>query len=52
MSQLNDLKKETEVRLEGMVKMYEGEAVISEMIQVHQNLKDKRTVIFWLILDF
>jgi len=45
MLQLNDLKKDIEVKLEGMMKMYEKEIVTSEMIQVHQNIKDKRTVI-------
>jgi len=45
MLQLNDLKKDIEVKLEGMMKMYEKEIVTTEMIQIHQNIKDKRAVI-------
>lgn len=44
MSQLDDLRKESEGSLEGIIKLFEGESVTSEMIQIHQKLKDKQTV--------
>lgn len=31
--------------MERLMKTFEGEVVTSEMIQVHQNLKDKHTVL-------
>lgn len=40
---LGELKKETETITEGMIKSFESETVTSEMTQVHQKLKDKKT---------
>jgi programmed cell death 6-interacting protein len=40
------LKKECETETEGMMKILETEVVTNEMFQVHQKIKDKKTVRF------
>jgi hypothetical protein len=40
---LGELRKEAETITEGMIKSFESETVTSEMTQVYQKLKDKRT---------
>ena len=44
MRQLDELKGTSDSQTEGLIKSFEAESVTSEMTQIYQKIKDKRTV--------
>ena len=44
MRQLDELKGVSDSNTEGLIKSFEAESVTSDMTQIYQKIKDKRTV--------
>ena len=49
MRQLDELKGTSDSQTEGLIKSFEAESVTSEMTQIYQKIKDKRTVKYNII---